>query len=38
MLSTAEIIALMLLGVLFFCMSFIVILWVIEIVKKKINE
>ena len=35
MLSTAEIIALMLIGVLLFCMSFIVVLWVIEIVKKK---
>jgi hypothetical protein len=38
MLSKAEIVALMLIGVLLFCMSFIVVLWVIEIVKEKINE
>lgn len=38
MLSNAEIVALMLIGVLLFCMAFIVVLWVIEIVKEKINE
>jgi hypothetical protein len=38
MLSKAEIVALVLIGVLLFCMAFVVILWVIEIVKEKINE
>lgn len=38
MLSKAEIVALMLIGVLLFCMAFIVVLWVVELIKEVINE
>lgn len=38
MLSKAEIVALVLIGLLLLCMAFVVVLWVIEIVKEKINE
>ena len=38
MLSKAEIIALLLIGVLLFYMAFIVVLWVVELIKEVINE
>lgn len=38
MLSKAEIVALMLIGVLLFCMVFIVVLWVVGLIKEVINE
>lgn len=38
MLSKAEIVALMLIGALLFCMAFIVVLWVVGLIKEVINE